>query len=142
VELCRQRHRIRTLRQGFVAAVTDLEQVGDVFLGGPLAHHRDDAEFEDLSRLGDLLVGQLGQRQQVDDALAEAGAGGGGDECAAAGPDLDGDHAVGLEAAQRFADGHPADAELFAQIPFRRQPVTRFERTVANQQFDLIDDHL
>src|SRR6476661_575309 len=80
-------------------AIAALEEVVDVMLGRPFAHQRDDAEFEDLARFGYLLVGQSRQAQQVDDALADAGACGCGDKCAAAGADFDGDHAVGLQSA-------------------------------------------
>ena len=50
-------HRDRRLLPRGVTAVADLEQLFDVLLGGPFAHQRNDAQFEDLASLGHLRVG-------------------------------------------------------------------------------------
>jgi hypothetical protein len=122
--------------------VADLQQVVDVLVGGAFAHQRDDAELEDLPRLGDLHVGQSRQAQQVDDTFAETRASRRRHEGAPARADLDGDHPVGLEPAQRLAHRHPAYPEPFAEFPLGGQPVTRPQLTVANQEPDLVNDHL
>ena len=142
MKLRRQLHRIRAAVEGRVTAIADLEQVGDVLFGRSVAHQRDDAELEDLARFGDLNVGQVRHRQQVDDAFADSCARRRRHKSSAAGADLDGHHAVGFETAQRLAHRHPADAEPFAEFPLRRQPVAWLQGTVADQQPDLINDHL
>jgi hypothetical protein len=125
-----------------IAPVTDAEELLDVLRRRAVAHHRDDAQLEHLTRLGDFLRRQIRQAQQVDDAWPDLRAGRRGHEGPAAGADLDGDHSVRLQPTEGFPDGHPTDAELFAEDPFSRQPVAGLELTVPDQDSDLVDDHL
>ena len=66
--------------------------------------------------------------QQVDDPLADALAGGCGDEGSAVGADLDGHHAVGFQTrATPPARSTRLTPNLLAEIPFRGQAVSRLE---------------
>src|SRR6266567_3057596 len=54
--------------------------------------------------------------------------------------DADLDQAVGLQDAQRLTHGHPADAEVLAELALGRQPVARLQLALPHEQADLVDD--
>jgi hypothetical protein len=140
VELHRHAHVVGAGGQRLPGAVAERQQVLDVLLGGALADQRDDPELQHHAQLGDVLGGHRGHRQVVEDALADALLGRRAHEGAAAGADADLDQPVGLQHAQRLPHGHPADAEVLAELALGRQPVARLELALAHQQADLVDD--
>src|SRR6266542_422756 len=74
------------------------------------------------------------------DRLVDPFLGGRAHERAAAGADADLHQAVGLEDAQRLADGDATDAEVLAQLALGRQPVARLELALPHEHADLVDD--